>query len=786
MTSFEQIGIRRRTLLATTALVGVGGLVASQATSFAAPADAPQAAATRRTPRTIRLTTGDRVLLRESRIVDIEPAGGAGRPARTPFLRYHRAGDEYVVPAGELARIRSGEIDERLFNVTGLVRAGYADARRADPSRISPIRPTRPSRSNQATADETFQVTVRLWDRIGKNPPANEGYNLAYFLDADTGEMLGVVAGHGEQASVPAGRYLVVAPILTSEADADFPSRTLLALPGLRVTADTEIELDARIAERVAVTLPDRDAETTMGIVGAATLLPDDPSGFAFLWFSLDRYSDVYVGSPAGAHDPDFVFIHRHMLQQPELQVTVTAPERLEVKAEWYVPSPRLLGSHKLVGVSVAAATPEELAGLDLAGKVALLNLPADDAGEFVPRLRQLRDAGAVAALHVGPAVPSPRGEEVPLPTGYAIGAAAQSLAGLKLGGTADLAWRGLDTSPYRYDLSFPTREAIPAKQQHTLRRADLAQLRVTYASQGVPVVGSTGASAFFFGIGLGAGGGALVRRPTVREEYVTPGEWALNSVGWFGGEQSWQVPQTYQAGRHYVVDWHKAMLGPALPRGSSDSGYYQVARDGDTISSVLLMFTDGQQNPGELWYPWETEDLTITGSQELYRDGTLLGRVDDDAFATFTVPSDPGRYELRAETSRRSAWWQRATDVSAVWTFESAQTDTPSLLPLLTLHATADVDETNTRAAGRPFLLPIRVYRQDLGGFAPVRSINVDYSLQDGKNWQQAKVVPSGPAEWTARIGKPGKGLLSLRINVSDRDGNTVTQTVIRAVQLR
>jgi hypothetical protein len=27
---------------------------------------------------------------------------------------------------------------------------------------------------------------------------------------------------------------------------------------------------------------------------------------------------------------------------------------------------------------------------------------------------------------------------------------------------------------------------------------------------------------------------------------------------------------------------------------------------------------------------------------------------------------------------------------------------------------------------------------------------------------------------------------LLSLRINVSDRDGNTVTQTVIRAVQLR
>jgi hypothetical protein len=776
--------MKRRTLLATAALVGVSGLVGPPAVAAEPPGGVPRAAGgksphTPHTPRTIRLTTGDRVLLRGSRIVDVEPAD---RLARVPFVRYRHAGDEYVVPAGQLGRIRAGEVDERLFNVTGLARAGIQDARTADPERVSSRRPAR------AAAAETFQVTVKLWDRLGKNPSADEaGYNVVYFMNADTGDLLDVVAGHGEQASVPAGRYLAVAPILTPQPDADFPSRTMLAVPGLRVTADTEIELDARIADRVAVTLPDQDAETTMGIVAAATLFPDDPGAFAYLLFGLDRYGDVYAGTPAGAGDPDFVFIHRHMLQLPELQVAVKASEQLNVKSEWYVPSPRLLGARDLQGVSAGAATPEELAGLDVKGKVALLNLPAADAGEFVSRLRVLADAGALAALHVGPDVPSPGdGEEIPFPTGYAIGSGAQYLADLKLGATVDLAWRGLNSSPYRYDLSFPAREAIPAQQQHTLRRSDLAQLRVTYASQGAPMLGYTGASAYFFGIGLGAGGGAPVHHPTVRDEYVTPGEWELNSVGSYGGEQSWQVPHTYQAGRHYVIDWHKAVLGPAFPQGSSDSDYYQVARDGDTISSVLLMATDGQRNPGELWYPWESADFAVTGSQELYRDGTLLGRVDDNAFATFTVPPDKGRYELRARTTRRSAWWQRATDIRAAWAFQSAQAGAPALLPLLTVQAAADVDETNSRPADRSFLLPIRVFRQDLGGFAPVRAIAVDYSLQDGRSWLRAKVVPSGLAEWTARIGKPGRGLLSLRIRVTDRDGNTLTQTVIRAVELR
>jgi hypothetical protein len=49
------------------------------------------------------------------------------RPAR--FERFTRRGDRYVVPSEAGPLVQSGKLDLELFNVTGLVRQGYDDAR---------------------------------------------------------------------------------------------------------------------------------------------------------------------------------------------------------------------------------------------------------------------------------------------------------------------------------------------------------------------------------------------------------------------------------------------------------------------------------------------------------------------------------------------------------------------------------------------------------------------------------------------------------------------------------
>ncbi|WP_439423108.1 S8 family serine peptidase [Saccharothrix sp. HUAS TT10] len=72
----------------------------------------------------VTLVTGDQVRLRAGR-ADVRP--GRGRED-VRFLQHRdEHGDLHVVPADAAAAVRSGLLDGRLFDVTGLVRAGYDD-----------------------------------------------------------------------------------------------------------------------------------------------------------------------------------------------------------------------------------------------------------------------------------------------------------------------------------------------------------------------------------------------------------------------------------------------------------------------------------------------------------------------------------------------------------------------------------------------------------------------------------------------------------------------------------
>ncbi|KUN65697.1 hypothetical protein AQJ46_27000 [Streptomyces canus] len=84
----------------------------------------PQDATTHR----VTLVTGDRVDLSGAGVA-IEP--GAGREA-TGFQQFERDGHQYVVPNDALRLVADGQVDERLFDVTELVAAGYDDASTAE------------------------------------------------------------------------------------------------------------------------------------------------------------------------------------------------------------------------------------------------------------------------------------------------------------------------------------------------------------------------------------------------------------------------------------------------------------------------------------------------------------------------------------------------------------------------------------------------------------------------------------------------------------------------------
>lgn len=101
----------------------------------ALPARAPGPAAAPERPgapeATLTLVTGDRVLVVDAARGEVAVSPGAGRE-RIMFLTRRVAGHVYVLPSDVLAMVAADRLDQRLFDVTTLLRFGYDDARRDD------------------------------------------------------------------------------------------------------------------------------------------------------------------------------------------------------------------------------------------------------------------------------------------------------------------------------------------------------------------------------------------------------------------------------------------------------------------------------------------------------------------------------------------------------------------------------------------------------------------------------------------------------------------------------
>ncbi|MCE6995060.1 S8 family serine peptidase [Saccharothrix sp. S26] len=113
---------RRAVALALTAV-----LAATAAPAHAAPGTTGPPADVPGDRATVTLVTGDRVVLAGDRLVSITP--GEHREG-VSFQVTRHGGRLRVVPTDVAAALAEGRVDHRLFDVTGLVLAGYDDARR--------------------------------------------------------------------------------------------------------------------------------------------------------------------------------------------------------------------------------------------------------------------------------------------------------------------------------------------------------------------------------------------------------------------------------------------------------------------------------------------------------------------------------------------------------------------------------------------------------------------------------------------------------------------------------
>jgi subtilisin family serine protease len=325
--------------------------------------------------------------------------------------------------------------------------------------------------------------------------------------------------------------------------------------------------------------------------------------------------------------------------------------------------------------------------------------------------------------------------------------------------------------SPYLYNLRHTENGTVPEVLEWRVRDRQLAKVKGEYA---VATPGMIGVREQFLPIPL----------PSTLTEYYTPGvPWDATffetpDMATFPPlAMAFQTePRTYRPGRTTTEHWNLGVFAPAFPTSPYAGDF--AGRLGDDTRFDLPLFSD--QDGTRAGY------ALSEGSTTLLRDGEVVAEEPYAGGLRTILPPERAEYTLRA-TATRAAPARLSTQVTAEWTFASEHNGgaDPVFLPLLAVRFAPDLDDHNAAPAGKRFTIPVYVQRNGTHEPGRVDTPVVEVSYDDGKTWQAAK-VSRDHGQWKAKVAHPADAeFVSLRASVADRDGNTHSQTVIRAYAL-
>ncbi|WP_030390608.1 S8 family peptidase [Streptomyces sp. NRRL S-241] len=706
--------------------------------------------------------------------------GNDGSPVRSQVARLERR--TVTVPAGATVKVPLA-IDP----AAKLERSQYGDVTGRIVATANGVRVSTPL--SLYVEPQTVTLRVKLVDRAGK--PAGGPSSLDVIgTDDATGERRFNDGSADQVYRVRPGAYFLSAFVGTPDAGEGaelIDSLTYLGRPQVEVKKDTTIVLDARRAGRLGIGA-DKPVEARNTTLGFARSWGRDAWLHAGTAMGGRTIRGFYASVEGRAEDGDFEFGSYWRAAAPQISElkAVGGPVLHPITAS--TGSDNLDGTGSAPLVDAGSGTPEELAAAGASGAIVLVKA-VDGALYEIAQNAQAAGAKAVLAHRETP------GRWVAF-TGYAGGAlptmaieAAEGralLARLKTG-RVTLSWKATAKSPYTYSLAFPEAGEVKGGRTYRVRDRDLGQVESTYNSMGVAADFIDMAGAYRpIGSAVYFGGIETVAAPGTRTDYYSAGDTAWDqmlssSFPW--GEFMVGEQHTYTKGQKSRANWYDGITGPVAPRDLAGKETLAAERQGNLIGFAPAMWGDS----GHAAQPGSFGDI---GGLQLKRNGEVIG----DSwypFGVFEVPAEESRYELTQSIEKigpPARVWQRSTAVRTTWGFTS-KLDASAYsqgLPVLFPRYAAPLDGMKTVAAADGQSIGLAVTGH--AGYVPgaLKSAKLSYSY-DGENWTQAKVSERG-GRWTAVVDHAGASgrPVSLQVELTDAKGATVTQTVVRAYDVR
>ncbi|GLY94943.1 S8 family serine peptidase [Actinoplanes sp. NBRC 103695] len=589
------------------------------------------------------------------------------------------------------------------------------------------------------------RLTIRAVDRNGKTTKVPA---LTVFGDDPENDFIGSIFLTDEAVlDIGEDDYIITATI--GGRDGDRENASYIVIPELTLDRDTEILLDARKGTPIRIETP-KPAEQQAVLSYYAHRETDGGRSISHGVMHFSNVRDVFVTPTRKVEGGSFEFSSRWQLVEPDVQVTVPG---LAVQPELNLrgDSPDYPGTRTFPLTTWGAA--------DIEGKAVLL--PSDPNLDEETQVQQAYEGGAAVAMLIRPAgqstwrVLDPERPKLPIPAILVTAADGKRLISRATLPDPRITLELTFASPYLYDVIQVSKNRIPERIVHRVTPANTRRITTDYADNGgfdwvrEQRFGWRPWQEFAWNDAARA-----VPTPFRRVEWVSAGDslWQHQvhpAYPWLPLVQGGFVEAAgpVRAGTA-KESWAAPVVRPATPAGWSST------RAGDVLK---LRVADLVDSTDEHW--------TWAGgtSATLRRDGTVLAELPDGWQDVTTTPGDAA-YELTVRTAPGNEDWTYGTRTESTWKFRSAA---EGALPLVQVGYDAKprrVDFT-LAVAGKP---------------ARGTSFRAEMSADDGKTWRLLNTTGSGPSysAWIPAHTQP----VSLRVTATDRAGNAVTQTVIRA----
>ncbi|TYB63962.1 S8 family serine peptidase [Nonomuraea sp. PA05] len=617
--------------------------------------------------------------------------------------------------------------------------------------------------------------------------------------------------GSGTCLLVKPGTYSVLGHIFTMPATQDSTTggkplhESLVGDPELRITGNTEVVLDAREAVEVKIETPDHETKRNTGAAAALMWYRAGEQGTALRGGTTitpggQVEERLFVQPTRKVTKGTFVVSTRWRLKAPEIAFSTLGlklnPEYVDPVqfSDFATEYPRLDGTRLLLAVDAGRGSAGELKGRDLRGKLAVIRRT-----EGVAVSAQSNAAAAAGAAMVAVYSDRPGSDVTTGGNGVKLAVPTVRLTheeGLKLVERlrrlpVPIVAKGIVASPYVYDLLLREQGRVRDSLTYVVRARSQARVETGYHSQLADDVTVNEARYVFEpwdNVSISTNH-PMARTPRTRVDYVTPDpdlRWSTSAVtperpynNLWPHEDTVRVGvaapemRSYEAGERVSRTVFKQPLLPGVnPRNP-------LRREGDKLRVSMQGFVDAGGNYGEAYTSLFEHGLKT--DFRLYQGDALLWQTNYLPAGSGTLAPEKASYRIEYDVANESPWAKLSTRTRGVWTFASQRGT--AVIPLLVASFDAPVDLTNQ---ARSRTLDVRVRHQEGADRSAIEDVSLEVSYDDGATWKPARLRDRGEGTYRATLDRARSGFVSLRLNASDVNGNTVTQEVIRAYAVR